>query len=152
MKKSDLKLGMILELRSGDKFFLIEVNEEMFGLSFDGCYLDLNCIDEFLFCTFPQMEEVDVVKIYSTKIRPFEAMFNSDNLTLLWEREEIDWLKIKTDTKFLVKNAWHKEFSRRYFSHLKNEIPYFFIDGQDSFTTNGETESFYEVKLFKSEE
>lgn len=81
MKKSDLKDGMVVELRDEGKYVVIgDV------LSAMETWDTLNHYDDDLKNHFAP--EVDIMKVYTTSGWSFESMFLNSNLTLIWEREE----------------------------------------------------------------
>lgn len=91
MTKSDLKDGMVVELRNGDKrlvlfeSFIENSNWDRF------CEYTENLINN-------SHERRDVVKIYTTIGRLFNNIFEDRNLTLIWERKEKSEAEIKLDT------------------------------------------------------
>ena len=99
MKKSDLKNGMVVELRNGKRFLI--VND--FGIGEGSCInLDgfmgynenLNDVSGF--------SEFDITKIYISSGRTFKNLFDKDRLSLIWEREEKSKLSEK-DKKVIKK-------------------------------------------------
>lgn len=81
MKKSDLKDGMVVELRDerkyvviGDKFSAIETWDT------------LNHYDDDL--KHHLYTELDIMKVYETTGKTFTSMFLDVNLEIIWEREE----------------------------------------------------------------
>ena len=83
MTKQDLKNGMILEDRIGDKYLLCE--GVMRGLS--GYTLIYHYSDDL---TVKDWSKRDIVKVYKdTEMYNLESMFKEDNLKLLWERKEL---------------------------------------------------------------
>lgn len=82
--KMELKEGMIIECRNGEKFLLriihndlIASNEEdWFGLKYDK-----NFIDEL----FP---DFDIMKIYKSDTNILRKLFDDNCLTCIWERKE----------------------------------------------------------------
>ena len=81
MKKSDLKDGMVVELRDerkyvviGDKFSAIETWDT------------LNHYDDDL--KHHLYTELDIMKVYETTGKTFTSMFLDVNLEIIWERKE----------------------------------------------------------------
>lgn len=97
MKKSDLKNGMVVELRNGKRFLI--VNDfgigEVSNIDLDG-YLgyDENLNDVLGDSSF------DITKIYKTEGLTFNNLFDNERLSLIWEREEKSKLS-KVDKKVI---------------------------------------------------
>ena len=85
MTKSDLKNGMVVELRNGKRFLI--VND--FGIGKDSCiYLDgFFGYDENLYNVIGD-STFDITKIYKTVGHTFKTLFDNESLSLIWEREE----------------------------------------------------------------
>ena len=81
MKKSDLKTGMVVELRNKKKYLVI--NDSMSNL--DGWDKMSNYEDDL---TSRAFDSLDILKVYETSGGSFKSMFLNSNLTLIWEREE----------------------------------------------------------------
>ena len=102
MKKSDLKNGMVVELRNGKRFLI--VND--IGIGKDSCIkLDglvgynenLNDVSGF--------SEFDITKIYKTVGNTFKTLFDNERLSLIWEREEA---KLSKEDKQIIKKGIKK--------------------------------------------
>ena len=81
MKKSDLKTGMVVELRNKNKYLVM--NDSMSNL--DGWDKMSNYEDDL---TSRAFDSLDILKVYETSGGSFKSMFLNSNLTLIWEREE----------------------------------------------------------------
>ena len=81
MKKSDLKTGMVVELRNEDKYLV--VNDSILNL--DGWDKMSNYENDL---TSRAFDSLDILKVYETSGGSFKNMFLNSNLTLIWEREE----------------------------------------------------------------
>lgn len=81
MKKSDLKDGMVVELRDERKYVVI-------GDTFSAIetWDTLNHYDDDL--KHHLYTELDIMKVYKTTGKTFTSMFLDVHLDLLWEREE----------------------------------------------------------------
>ena len=103
MKKSDLKNGMVVELRN-EKRFLI-VND--FGIGKDSCiYLDgFFGYDENLYDVIGD-STFDITKIYKTEGNTFKTLFDNERLSLIWEREEKS--KLSEEDKQIIKKGIKK--------------------------------------------
>lgn len=85
MTKSDLKNGMVVELRNGKRFLI--VND--FGIGKDSC-ITLNGLfgyDENLYDVTGD-STFDITKIYISSGRTFKNLFDNERLSLIWEREK----------------------------------------------------------------
>ena len=103
MKKSDLKNGMVVEVRNGKRFLI--VND--LGIGKDSCiYLDgfmgynENLNDVIGDSTF------DIIKIYKTEGRTFKNLFIDERLNLIWEREEKQ--ELSNEDKQIIKKGLKK--------------------------------------------
>ena len=103
MTKSDLKNGMVVELRNGKRFLI--VND--LGIGKDSCInLDgffgydenLNDVSEF--------SEFDITKIYKTVGTTFKTLFDKERLSLIWEREEKQ--ELSNEDKQIIKKGIKK--------------------------------------------
>ena len=81
MKKSDLKTGMVVELRNEDKYLVM--NDSILNL--DGWDKMSNYENDL---TSRAFDSLDILKVYETSGGSFKNMFLNSNLTLIWEREE----------------------------------------------------------------
>ena len=81
MKKSDLKTGMVVELRNEDKYLVMNDNI----LNLDGWDKMSNYENDL---TSRAFDSLDILKVYETSGGSFKNMFLNSNLTLIWEREE----------------------------------------------------------------
>ena len=86
MKKSDLKDGMIVELRNGKRRFIL--NELLIEVDLYKTTVVNSLIgyDDDLYCSC--VNSLDIIKIF----------YNNE---VLWERKEIDWSKVPIGTKIL---------------------------------------------------
>ena len=102
MTKSDLKNGMVVELRNGKRFLI--VND--FGIGKDSCInLDgLFGYDENL-NDVSGFSEFDITKIYKTVGNTFKTLFDNERLSLIWEREEA---KLSEEDKQIIKKGLKK--------------------------------------------
>ena len=102
MKKSDLKNGMVVELRNGKRFLI--VNDLGIGkdscINLDGFFgydKNLNDVSGF--------SEFDITKIYKTEGTTFKTLFDKERLSLIWEREET---KLSNEDKQVIKTGLKK--------------------------------------------
>ena len=99
MTKSDLKNGMVVELRNGKRFLII--NDLGIGkdscINLDGFFgYDENLYDINGDSTF------DITKIYISSGRTFKNLFDNERLILIWERKKQPKLSEK-DKKVIKK-------------------------------------------------
>lgn len=102
MKKSDLKNGMVVELRNGKRFLIVDD----LGISKDSCInldgffgYDKNLND------VTGYSEFDITKIYKTRGYTFKNLFDNERLILIWEREET---KLSNEDKQIIKKGLKK--------------------------------------------
>ena len=103
MTKSDLKNGMVVELRNGKRFLI--VNDLGIGkdscINLDGFFgydKNLNDVSGF--------SEFDITKIYKTVGNTFKTLFDNERLSLIWEREEKS--KLSKEDKQIIKKGIKK--------------------------------------------
>ena len=102
MTKSDLKNGMVVEIRNGKRFLI--VND--LGIGKDSC-ITLNGFmgyDENLYDVIGY-SEYDITKIYKTEGNTFNNLFDNERLILIWEREET---KLSNEDKQIIKKGLKK--------------------------------------------
>ena len=102
MTKSDLKNGMVVELRNGKRFLI--VND--LGIGKDSCIkLDgLVGYDENLYDVIGD-STYDITKIYISSGHTFKNLFDNERLSLIWEREET---KLSNEDKQIIKKGIKK--------------------------------------------
>ncbi len=98
MTKSDLKNGMVVELRNGKRFLI--VNDLGIGkdscINLDGFFgYDENLNDVIGGSIF------DITKIYKTEGTTFKTLFDKERLSLIWEREEQE--ELSEEDKKIIK-------------------------------------------------
>ena len=103
MTKSDLKNGMVVELKNGKRFLI--VND--FGIGEDSCIkLDgLVGYDENLY-DINGDSTFDITKIYISSGRTFKNLFDNERLNLIWEREEKQ--ELSNEDKQIIKKGLKK--------------------------------------------
>ena len=83
MKKNELKSGMVVEYRDGDKRLVID--NDLIG---DDGHLTLTNYNDYL--KNGLFSDLDIIKVYKYKSPcPFNALLENNNLDIIWEREEI---------------------------------------------------------------
>ena len=103
MKKSDLKNGMVVELRNGKRFLIVS----NWGIGKDSC-IKLNGLvgyDENLY-DINGDSTFDITKIYISSGRTFKNLFNNERLILIWEREEKQ--ELSKEDKQIIKKGLKK--------------------------------------------
>ena len=103
MKKSDLKNGMVVEIRNGKRFLIVNA----LGIGKHSCIkLDgLVGYDENLY-DINGDSTFDITKIYISSGRTFKNLFDKDRLSLIWEREEKS--KLSNEDKQIIKKGLKK--------------------------------------------
>ena len=83
MTKADLKDGMVVEYRQGDKAILLnnKLTEEYTHMNLEDYNENLIEIDG--------SGQYDIMKIYSTSANTLDTLFDYEKLTLTWERDEV---------------------------------------------------------------
>lgn len=81
-----LKEGMIVECRNKNKYLLRGVNDVLIGSSFDGWIKAI--YNENLCENYYHDETFDIMKIYKSKSKNLENLFDNTCLTCIWERKE----------------------------------------------------------------
>ena len=102
MRKSDLKNGMVVELRNGKRFLIVNA----LGIGKDSC-IKLNGLvgyDENLY-DINGDSIYDITKIYISSGRTFKNLFDNESLNLIWEREEA---KLSNEDKQIIKKGLKK--------------------------------------------
>ena len=103
MTKSDLKNGMVVELRNGKRFLI--VND--LGIGKDSC-INLDGFfgyDENLYDIIGD-SKYDITKIYKTAGNTFNNLFDNERLSLIWEREEKQ--ELSNEDKQIIKKGLKK--------------------------------------------
>lgn len=100
MKKSDLKNGMVVELRDGERGIIINnkfLSKETF-LKLTDINDDLEEINGETNC--------DIIKIFeTTETFVLNDMSTGEDMILMWERkQDIDWTKVPKGTEIKVKD------------------------------------------------
>lgn len=150
--KTDLKSGMIVETKNKQKYVVVkkENNDLMFlGRSSSILGTSYNDILEHT-----HLSSHDIMQVYDypvNKVFKYLACPKNEKEHLVFERNIVDWTKVSIDTKVLVsidKQTWHK----RRFSRYENEKVYVFVNGGDSWSSEGKDEYWEYVKLPYNEE
>lgn len=117
MELKDLKNGMIVELRKGNRFII--VNNYMLGDTWyilDGYNNDL---------TDKHDEKNDIVKIYEVvsgyAINYILKPSSDYGVKLLWERKEIDWSKVPFGTKVKCWDCDYDILEGKFIRYKKDE-------------------------------
>lgn len=114
MLKKDLLSGMILELRNGKRYLLI--NETM--INFD-IALTINWFEDDL--TYSPDNQQDIVKVYrSSMLYSLKDTFKDKHLDLIWERKESNEIDL-TDREVEILKAL-KVFGHTYIARDSNAL------------------------------
>ena len=149
--KSDLKSGMIVVLRSEQKCVVIKQEDDFLLLGREIALQSHAYNDEL---NHNHIESLDVMKIYEYPLsKVFKRFINSkDNQDyLIYKRDNVDWNEVTVDTRIVVSNDGENWFKRR-FSRFEDKTIYAFIDGGDSWSSNGMDESWEFAKLAEVKE
>jgi hypothetical protein len=150
--KDDLKVGMVVELRNGEKFLGIKVG--LAGVNDDCLYeYDRYASDlKYYSTSMYDVPSFDIVKVYTTNnlIEVLEG--NYDSLELVWERDAFDWSQVAVDTKVIITTESGKTFNR-YFAKYEDGKVFVFNGGRTSFTNENYALAWWnKVKLYKEGE
>ena len=153
-KKEDIKPGMLVEVKidyNGSKS-LMYVTECTNGIVFidkDDCYSMLKTYNDNLEGTCSKIMKVYGFSEYECKSRSI----STEDRELLWDRgDEVDWSKVKVDTKVLVRNpSISKSWSKAYFAKYKDGNVYVYDGGKTSWS-GGLITYWAEAKLYKEDE
>ena len=102
MTKSDLKNGMVVELRNGKRFLI--VNDLGIGKDSSITLNGFMGYDENL--NDKRYSEFDIIKIYKTEGNTFKTLFDNERLSLIWEREENQ--ELSNEDKQIIKKGLKK--------------------------------------------
>lgn len=84
--KMELKEGMIVECRNGNRYLLRKRSDGLICSNFDGWFKAT--YDEKLNENGYYVEDYDIMKIYESKAYSLEDLFDNIYLTCIWERKE----------------------------------------------------------------
>lgn len=85
MKKSDLKSGMVVTLRSGKVFLVVEIGEQMILLGYDLFVL----LSDYTECMKHKREvELDIVCVHRDSVGSLRLILNPSLRNPIWVREE----------------------------------------------------------------
>ena len=82
----ELKEGMIIECRNGNRYLLRMVDDVLIGSNFNGWFKAT--YDEKLNENEYYVEDFDIMKIYESKASMLKNLFDNKCLTCIWERKE----------------------------------------------------------------
>ena len=131
MKKDDLKDGMVVENRVGNRYLIFKKR-----LLREGSFVRTSSLDDNMNTIDKNIEYLDVMKVYKPHDYPssMQNMLEVPESYLIWERKEIDWNKVEVDTKIIVKENEESKWVERHFSGYRNEKIYAWLDGTTSHT------------------
>ena len=103
MKKSELKNGMVVELRNGNRYLVH--NDKL--LNFEG-YVNINDSFTHMFyynedLTYSCNKEFDIIRIYESDVFWLKDIFEDRFLNIIWERKEDKQELSKKDKKVIKK-------------------------------------------------
>ena len=88
--KGDLKNGMVIEYRNGERGLVL--NGKIIGFR---VYTDLKDYSEDLRCKVDDCTCIDIMKIFNTCATCLEHAFKNSNLELIWERKETERMTVE---------------------------------------------------------
>lgn len=110
MKKKDLKAGMVVQTRKGERYVVLDETINNMDRYFPLCYYneDLKYRNG--------LSEWDVVKVFTSDFSSIPEMLdNKHQLSPIWEREEDDRKEVPSQLEYL-KGLWNMFFD-------ENDIP-----------------------------
>jgi hypothetical protein len=135
MKKSDLKTGMVVELKTGEKYMVILDSVKTIEgitngilIANDG-WIPLSNYNENL--ENPECTDYNVIAVYNPNVCGFKYMFDncSKSDSPIW----VNWSVIARDTKVLVKAGMWGGY---YFSYFDNGNIHIYMNGRSSFSAD----------------
>lgn len=125
MNKSDLKNGMVFQIRYGTKYYIVlnEIYTLDNSVSYTGSFYNI------------MKYYKEDLKYDGTTNNDIMYVYDSDG-NLIWKREEVDWSKIPKDTKVLVRDSKDGKWRKRYFSEYKDGRFYTFDMGGTSWSAS----------------
>ncbi len=86
MKKSDLKIGYVVEIATGQKYMVLPTSENTLTLARKGGFVDISDIADDLTCP---NQNYEIERVYGYSEDPRESLFlDIAHRPLLWERKE----------------------------------------------------------------
>ena len=142
--KKDLKDGMVVEVRDGE-FFLV-LNDKIIG---NEGYVELTNYDKELFNS--NFNNLDIMGIFKSEAGRLKTLFEISKLKPIWQRPEVDWSKVEVDTKIEMMDANTENWSKYHFKSFDKNLVCVFRNGETSFTTTGGTMARHEkyARLYK---
>lgn len=88
MTLQDLKTGMVVEIRDGGKYMIVNLDGELFGIGMN-CYITLDGEQPHKSnMTWPDNSDLDIMKVFKPALGSFNYML-SDERNRIWDREEV---------------------------------------------------------------
>lgn len=88
MTLQDLKTGMVVEIRDGGKYMIVNLDGELFGIGMN-CYITLDGEQPHKSnMTWPDNSDLDIMKVFKPALNEFSRML-SDERNRIWDREEV---------------------------------------------------------------
>ena len=144
--KKDLKNKMVVELKDGDRFIVID------DILLNDCSFDYLSYynDDFINNELPGL---DIIKVYNPKENRKLIPCNFNEIgeeDLIWERR-IDWSKVPVDTKVLVSESGNGGWLKSYFAKYENGKIYAWDYGATSFSVRNKEDcsSWKHAKLYE---
>lgn len=95
----ELKEGMIIETRNGNRCLLRKVDGELTASNLDGWFT--THYDGNLCENYYNNENFDIMKIYISSARILSSLFKDNCLTCIWERKEPKKMTLKQISEVL---------------------------------------------------
>lgn len=114
MKKSDLKDGMIVEYRNGNRRMVLR--DELLGV---GIYNKLEHYDEDLI--IKSNKSLDIVEVFEFEYGSLESVLSSKNLKSIWKRQNTDWSEVPFGARV---RCWDKDMTEKLEGLFLEYTPY----------------------------
>lgn len=118
MNKSDLKDGMVVEYRNGKR-----------GILLTGCIRHIHGFKDVIIyeddLTYKNNKDLDIMRVFKVlkgSSGVHGILVDGVDLDLIWEREEVDWSKVKVGTEVLVKDFEEESWVTRVFVKYREDI------------------------------
>lgn len=98
MKKSDLRSGMVVKVRSGIEYFVVIPDKYDYGTMFLMNKNGLTCNESYYEEDLTDEEgdsDFDIMEVYDAKVTGFSHAFNNLSSRLIWKREEVKEVTMK---------------------------------------------------------
>ena len=133
-KKSNLKSGMIVKLRTGELFCYFFCHDNLSFLFNKREMIPISFYNNDL--TSWKSQEEDIIEVHKIENNPLENLAQSYHKGTAVFTRKTDWSKALVDSKVLFWDG--KSWQRGYFAKYENESVYIFAEGATSWSNSSE--------------